>query len=109
MARRKTKDALEIIDHMIGNDHEMREMIEQELVNAQVAGLIYEARAKARLTQSQLAELIGTSQPVIARLEDADYRGHSLTMLKRIAQALGKRVVIRLAPAARGKRSRAVA
>jgi predicted transcriptional regulator len=50
------------------------------------------------LTQAELARLIGSHQPVIARLEDADYRGHSLTLLKRVARALGKRVEIRLVP-----------
>ena len=36
---------------------------------------------------------------VICRLEDADYDGHSLSMLKRIAEALDKRVEIRFPPA----------
>jgi transcriptional regulator with XRE-family HTH domain len=57
-----------------------------------VAQLIYDARTKAGLTQKQLAGLIGTSQPNIARLEDADYEGHSLTMLQRIAKALNQRL-----------------
>ncbi len=56
-------------------------------INAAVAQLIYDAREKAELTQKQLAELIGIKQPVITRLEDADYEGHSLTMLQRIATA----------------------
>jgi len=36
---------------------------------------------------------------VISRLEGADYRGHSLMMLRRIAAALGKRVELKLVPA----------
>jgi hypothetical protein len=31
---------------------------------------------------------------VICRLEDADYEGHSMAMLRRIAEALGKQVVV---------------
>jgi predicted transcriptional regulator len=50
--------------------------------------MIYDARTKAGLSQSELAVLIGSKQPVIARLEDGDYKGHSLTMLQRIAAAL---------------------
>jgi predicted transcriptional regulator len=46
-----------------------------------------------------LADLIGTKQSVIARLEDADYEGHSLTMLQRIATALHQRLEIHLVPA----------
>ena len=43
---------------------------------------------------AQLAKLIGTKQPVIARLEDADYEGHSLSMLQRIAEALDQRLEV---------------
>jgi len=82
---------------MIGDDAETRELVERATVNALVAKLIYEARVKAHLTQKQLADLAGTKQPVIARLEDADYEGHSLSMLQRIAKALNRRVEIRLA------------
>jgi len=42
-----------------------------------------------------LARLVGTTASVICRLEDADYEGHSLAMLRRIAEALDKRVEIR--------------
>jgi len=73
-------------------------MIEQETVNALVAQAIYDARTSAGLTQKQLAELIDTKQPVISQLEDADYQGHSLTMLKRIATALHCRLEIRIVP-----------
>ena len=105
MAKKKTRDAVRILDRMIGRDDAMRALVEQEVVNAHVARMIYEARTAARLTQSQLAKRVGTSQPVIARLEDADYEGHSLSMLKRIAEKLGKRVEIRLVPARGRKRS----
>lgn len=37
----------------------------------------------------------GSTQSVIARLEDADYGGHSLTMLRRIAEAIGYDVEVR--------------
>jgi hypothetical protein len=47
------------------------------------------------LTQRQLARLVGTTASVICRLEDADYEGHYLAMLHRIAAALNRRVEIR--------------
>jgi transcriptional regulator with XRE-family HTH domain len=50
------------------------------------------------LTQEGLAKLVGTTASVISRLEDSDYEGHSLTMLKRIAGAVDKRVEIRFVP-----------
>ena len=61
--------------------------------------LIYQARTEAGLTQADLAKLVGTAQPNIARLEDADYEGHSLSMLQRIAEALGKRIEIQMVDA----------
>jgi predicted transcriptional regulator len=52
-------------------------------------------RTKAGLSQRELAKKIGTTASVICRLEDSDYDGHSLSLLKRIAEALDKRVEIR--------------
>lgn len=83
---------------MTSSNPELEAMVESASINADVAQLIYSARTKAGLTQKHLAELIGTKQPVIARLEDADYEGHSLSMLQKIAHALNQRVVIQLAP-----------
>lgn len=98
MAKKKTADALTIIDRMVGADAELRAMIDEERANAEIAQLIHDARTRAGLTQKELAELIGTGQPTIARLEDADYEGHSLTMLRRIATALHLRLEMRLIP-----------
>jgi len=79
-------------------------------VNAAVAQLIYDARNKAGLSQAELAKRVGTKQSVISRLEAADYEGHSLTMLQRIAAALGQCVEIRFLATekvVRGSRSNA--
>jgi hypothetical protein len=38
--------------------------------------------------------MVGTTGSVISRLESAEYDGHSLKMLERIAVALGKKVAI---------------
>jgi ribosome-binding protein aMBF1 (putative translation factor) len=92
MPKHKTTDAVAILDQMIRHDQPMKEMIEEATINAKVAQMIYKARKQAGLTQAQLADKIGTSQPVIARLEDADYEGHSLSMLVKIGEALGKRL-----------------
>ena len=92
----KTRDALKILDRITGNDEDLKRLIEEEELNAKVARMIYEARTKAGFTQQQLAKRVGTTQPVIARLEDADYRGHSLTMLQRIANALNGQLEIHL-------------
>lgn len=94
----KTSNALKILGKLSQDDPDLQEIVQVASVNAEVAQLIYAARTQAGLTQQDLAELIGTQQPVIARLEDADYEGHSLSMLQRIAQALNRRVEIALVP-----------
>ncbi len=98
MSKKPTSDGMEIIERMIGDDAETREMYEQAKVNVHVAQLIYDARNEAGLSQTELARIIGTTQSVISRLEDADYEGHSLSMLNRVAQALDREVKIDLVP-----------
>ena len=66
--------------------------------------MIYTARQSAGLTQRRLAEAIGTNEQVISQLEDADYRGHSLTMLQRIARALDLELEIRFKKPPRKRR-----
>ena len=89
-----------MIDNFIGEDEELREMVRQEVLNAEIGQLIYDARTKTGLTQKQLADRLGTTQSVISRLESADYEGHSLSMLRRIAEALGQKLELRLSAAA---------
>lgn len=90
----KTSDALAILDRRDGDDENIRQLVEAASLNRRVAELIHNARVEAGLSQNQLAELLETGQSSIARLEDADYRGHSLTMLRRVAQTLGYRLRI---------------
>jgi ribosome-binding protein aMBF1 (putative translation factor) len=94
----KTDDALKILQKLTSEDPEMQEMIKEASLNAELAQLIYQTRIQAGLTQQQLADRMGTKQSVIARLEDADYEGHSLSMLQRIAKALNRRLEIHLIP-----------
>ena len=101
----KSRGAVEILDRLTGRDRALRRRIVRERINAEVARMIYDARTKSGLSQRELADLVGTKQPVIARLEDADYLGHSLSMLQRIAAALNRRVEIRFAPVRRKARA----
>ena len=96
----KTANAVEILHRRyIGEDAKRQESLEAERVHAQVARTIYDLRKQAGLTQKELAQKIGTTQSVISRLEDADYEGHSLSMLSRIAAALKQRLVFSVVPA----------
>jgi ribosome-binding protein aMBF1 (putative translation factor) len=95
---KKTSDGMAILDAITGNDPEMQALISEEAENLRIAKNIYELRTKAGLSQAELAKRIGTTQSVISRLEDAEYEGHSLPMLQRVAAALDKRIEIRWVP-----------
>ena len=81
--RRATTDAVEIIHRRYYKGKPERlAALEEERANAEIARKIHELRTKTGLTQKQLATLVGTTTSVICRLEDADYEGHSLSMLR---------------------------
>ena len=97
--KKKTSAAVEILHRRYYEGKPDRiAQLEEARAEDELARKIYELREQAGLTQARLAKLIGTSESVISRLEDSDYKGHSLTMLKRIAAALDKRVEIRFVP-----------
>lgn len=93
--RKPTTDAVEILHRRyFEGKPEMMELLEEERANADIAQKIYDLRTNSGVSQRELAELVGTTASVICRLENADYDGHSLAMLHRIAAALGHRVEI---------------
>ena len=104
--RKPTTDAIEIMHRRyFEGKPEMMALLEEERANLDIACKIYDLRNKAGLTQKQLARLVGTTASVISRLEDADYEGHSLSMLRRVAAALNKRVEIRFVSVRRKARA----
>ena len=67
---------------------------EYELVRELLA-----ARAKAGLTQEQVAESMGTTKSAVSRLEAVGRLSPSVSTLKKYARAVGCEVEIRLVPA----------
>ena len=53
-------------------------------------------RKESGLSQKELARLVGTSQQQISRLESPSYEGHSLSMLRRVAEVLGASVQVEI-------------
>ena len=97
--KKKTSNAVEILHRRYYRGKPDRiSQLEEARNEDELARKIYELREQAGLTQARLAQMIGTTESVISRLEDSDYEGHSLKMLKRIAEALNKRVEIRFVP-----------
>jgi DNA-binding XRE family transcriptional regulator len=99
MSKKPTIDALEILNRRVYAGKSKRiQQREAARVNDDIARKLYDLRAKAGLTQGQLAKMVGTTPSVISRLESADYQGHSLTVLRRIAAALDLSVEVRFVP-----------
>ena len=90
-----------LFNRYLAGDPQREQAYQDDVINAEIARKIYQLRTKAGITQQELAQRVGTSKSAICRLEDADYDGHSLSILKKIAAALGKRVEIRFLPAKR--------
>jgi ribosome-binding protein aMBF1 (putative translation factor) len=67
------------------------EALEEEFA---LASALIEARAKAEMTQEQVAEAMGTTQAVVARLESGKVMPSTRT-LERFAKATGTKLRIR--------------
>lgn len=68
-----------------------RSAVEDTLMLAQ---LIHDLRISAGLTQKELADRMGTTQSVISRLEEGGGSGNRVDTLARVANALGRHLVI---------------
>ena len=91
--KRVETDAIAIARRMfIDGKPEMQKLLREARLNARIAREIYALRTSRGLTQKELAQQIGTTATAISRLEDADYDGHSLSVLKKIATAFGKEI-----------------
>ena len=84
----KTVDSKEFLKKQLKNIKFKEEyhLLEEEF---EIAKDVIRLRKDANLTQKELAELAGTSQPAIARLESGNYQNVSLKFLRKIGNALG--------------------
>ena len=97
--RKTTTNAVRILHkRYIKNDPKRLKSLKAEREKSNIAEQIYSLRTQAGLSQKEFAKLVGTTQSVISRLENADYGRHSLRMLHRIATAMHCKVEVRLVP-----------
>lgn len=89
--KRRISDAGELMDRWYGGDPEWDRMVQEEELKARVAQIVYALRTEAGLSQTRLAQMVRTTQPVISKLENADYEGSALDMLWRICLALHRK------------------
>ena len=64
--------------------------------HAKIAAQIEQARTALGLSRQELAQRARTRPSTIARLEDPNYQGHSLSLLERIAESMGLRLLVEL-------------
>lgn len=84
-----------VIEKQKKKDPKFVEYYQKELLINEISKMIVKLRKAAHLTQTELANKAGTTQPVIARLESGtDTRIPSLTLLVRIAFASHARLHI---------------
>jgi DNA-binding XRE family transcriptional regulator len=77
-----------VIEEQQKNDPEFAKHYQRELLINEISKMIIKLRNAAHLTQAELADKAGTTQPVIARIESGtDTRIPSLELLARIASA----------------------
>lgn len=96
MKGRKTQDALEIMDReLFEGKPGVQAELEAAREGAQVAQALFDMRQEAGLSQRELARRAGTTASVISRLENADYEGHSVRLLRRLAAVMDFNVEVR--------------
>jgi transcriptional regulator with XRE-family HTH domain len=66
--------------------------------SAKIAAQLITLRKKRGLTQTEVANLVGTRQPAISRAERADYQNWSFSTLRGIAEALDARIQVVIEP-----------
>lgn len=79
-------------------DPEFKKLYEKEMQTFDISLKLIGLRIKLKLTQAQLARLMGTTQSVVARLENGNYNRCSLKTLRKIAKVTGTRLEINFEP-----------
>ncbi len=83
----------EVKKKLLENDPALKEELEKIEPEYQIIRQIIKVRIEQNITQSELANRIGTRQSNISRLERGDYNP-SLQFLKKVAKGLGKELSI---------------
>ena len=96
--KRQKDDLDRLTEKLLKQDPSFKEEFDKADRAWDIAFQIRDLREKAGLTQKQLAELVGTKQSNIARVEGADYTGYTLTTLEKITRALKAKLEIKIVP-----------
>ena len=86
------------IEKILKEDPSFKEKLDRAGQAWDIAFQIINLREQAGLTQKELADLVGTKQSNIARLESADYTSYTLKTLEKVTRALKARLQIKIVP-----------
>lgn len=96
--KRQEDDLDRLTEKLLKQDSSFKEDLDRAGQAWDIAFQIINLRGKAGLTQRELADLVGTKQSAIARLESADYTGYTLKTLEKVTKALQARLEIKIVP-----------
>ena len=96
--KRKKDDLDRTIEKVLKDDPSFQEELERADQAWDIAFQIHDLREQAGITQKQLAEMIGTKQSNIARIEAADYTEYTLKTLEKVTKALRAKLEIKIIP-----------
>lgn len=96
--KRKKDDLDRLTETLLKRYPFAKEEMEKAGQAIEVAYQIYDLRKIARLTQTQLAKLLHTSQSNISRIESAEYESYTFKTLEKVAKALKARLEIKIIP-----------
>ena len=87
-------DAVELMDRWYGNIPHWDDLVAEEEFKMQVGQAVYDLRNAVGMSQADLARLIGANQATVSKVENADYDGHTIEVLKRVCFALHTKISI---------------
>jgi DNA-binding Xre family transcriptional regulator len=107
MARKS--DFMKWINHQVDTDAELKRKVEEYLNEMMIEQKLAALRSQRGMTQAQLAQRLGVSQPHIAKLEAGRAKNIELHTLCRWATALDAKLTVDVVPNATRKRRRTAA
>lgn len=96
--KRQKDDLDRLTEKILKEDPAFQEEFDRAGQAWDIAFQIYDLREEAGITQKQLADLVGTKQSNIARIESADYTGYTLKTLEKVTKALKAKLEIKIIP-----------
>ncbi|MBI5442188.1 MAG: helix-turn-helix transcriptional regulator [Deltaproteobacteria bacterium] len=106
MAKRKKTEVMEWLDSVMV-DPETARAVEERMAEMRIEQELVALREKTGLSQRDLAERIGASQPYIAKVESGRVKNLGLKTLVKYAAATGTRLTVRFEPMPRPRKAAA--